>query len=618
MLSNSTVEKTGANEFLQYADIAPIIDLYGVDNQYTISFDIRSADTTTQNTINIYNQNGTDSKYSIGVTPIPVTTTYTRHSVVVKPTVQNGSLSQAMLAFYGGYGTGNIPSVKNVSITLTNDKTYQNFVDSGLSAGFPYSFRVRAVNAVGASPNSNVASATPFTTPAAPLNLTATAGVKQVTLSWTAPSFTGASAITDYRIEYSSNGGVSWSIFNDGVSANTTTVVTGLADNTTYNFRVSAINGAGVGAYYDITSVQATTMGNPPSTPSTPTATATAVAQITLSWTAPNDGGSPITGYDIQYRPSGGTWTTVSQGTTTNRTFTSLANGTTYEFQVRANNAAGSSSYSSVASATTWNVPGVPTNLTATPNSDSVILSWTAPASTGGTPITDYQIEYCTATSAGVCTGSWTIYNDGTSTNTTATVSGLGSSSTTYYNFRVSAINAVGTGPSTAPVTAQSSYITVSTSSDTVSFQVIPATADRFNSMTHDITVKTNNPLGYDLRLSTNTTHSNLVNINNSSLIINPTSASATSPVLDLPVNTWGYRINNTTFGTTTTLETNVPTSQYTWAKVQPNNTPDTILTSNNPTITGITIPIYYGLKVNATQTSGTYRTTVVYTAVTK
>jgi hypothetical protein len=136
--------------------------------------------------------------------------------------------------------------------------------------------------------------------------------------------------------------------------------------------------------------------------------------------------------------------------------------------------------------------------------------------------------------------------------------------------------------------------------------------------MTHDITVKTNNPLGYDLRLSTNTTHSNLVNINNSSLIINPTSASATSPVLDLPVNTWGYRINNTTFGTTTTLETNVPTSQYTWAKVQPNNTPDTILTSNNPTITGITIPIYYGLKVNATQTSGTYRTTVVYTAVTK
>ena len=82
-----------------------------------------------------------------------------------------------------------------------------------------------------------------------------------------------------------------------------------------------------------------------------------------------------------------------------------------------------------------------------------------------------------------------------------------------------------------------------------------------------------------------------------------------------MPANTWGYRLNNTTFGTTTTLETNTPTSQYTWARVQPSNMPDTILQSTTPT-SNTTIPIYYGLKVNAAQTAGTYTTTVRYTGV--
>ena len=58
----------------------------------------------------------------------------------------------------------------------------------------------------------------------------------------------GGSAITDYVVEYSSNGGTSWSTFADGTSTVTSATVTGLTNGTAYTFRVSAVNAAGTGA----------------------------------------------------------------------------------------------------------------------------------------------------------------------------------------------------------------------------------------------------------------------------------------------------------------------------------------------------------------------------------
>ncbi|MGI6612336.1 MAG: hypothetical protein ACOX0Z_02075 [Candidatus Nanosyncoccaceae bacterium] len=102
--------------------------------------------------------------------------------------------------------------------------------------------------------------------------------------------------------------------------------------------------------------------------------------------------------------------------------------------------------------------------------------------------------------------------------------------------------------------------------------------------------------------------------LSNGTHTINPTSANASNPQLDLPANTWGYRLNNTTFGTTTTIETNVPNSQYTWAQVQQSTTPDLIYTGTG----NHTFPVYYGLKASHTQASGTYTGTVTYTATTQ
>jgi uncharacterized repeat protein (TIGR02543 family) len=84
--------------------------------------------------------------------------------------------------------------------------------------------------------------------------------------------------------------------------------------------------------------------------------------------------------------------------------------------------------------------PGAPTSLSATLSGTQASLTWTAPTSVGGTPITDYLVEYSNDGT------NFTTFADGTSATTGTTVTGLVSG--TRYLFRVSTINAIGTGTS--------------------------------------------------------------------------------------------------------------------------------------------------------------------------
>lgn len=111
----SSAEKHGTNEFMQYTDLAPIIDKYGLV-KYQLSFDIKSADTSSKNTVQVYFQNGSGAKYGGLMQTITVTTSYTHQVLTFTPNLSNGSLAQSMLAFYGTYGTGNSPTVTNVQL----------------------------------------------------------------------------------------------------------------------------------------------------------------------------------------------------------------------------------------------------------------------------------------------------------------------------------------------------------------------------------------------------------------------------------------------------------------------------------------------------------------------
>jgi hypothetical protein len=89
--------------------------------------------------------------------------------------------------------------------------------------------------------------------------------------------------------------------------------------------------------------------------------------------------------------------------------------------------------------------PSQVTGATATSGNGQLTLSWSAPA-TGGSAITDYVIEqFNTATST------WTVLADGVSIATSFTVTGL--TNGTSFQFRISAVNAIGTGTVSATAT---------------------------------------------------------------------------------------------------------------------------------------------------------------------
>lgn len=92
-------------------------------------------------------------------------------------------------------------------------------------------------------------------------------------------------------------------------------------------------------------------------------------------------------------------------------------------------------------------VPDAPTGLNGTPGDRQVALTWTAPANDGGSAITNYFVQYKLASSA-----DWLTDSSGFGTSTTRTVRFL--TNDLPYNFRVAAVNAVGTGAYTASITA--------------------------------------------------------------------------------------------------------------------------------------------------------------------
>jgi len=158
---------------------------------------------------------------------------------------------------------------------------------------------------------------------------------------------------------------------------------------------------------------------------------------VSLSWTTPANGGSPISGYQVLRAP--GTGPLVQLGTTTGTSFTDSTGtpGQTYSYAVTATNAVGTSPQSNLVQATPVTTPGAAA-LTATGALNSANLSWTTP-STGGSAITGYVVERGTV--AGVRSTLGTVGAGSTSYSDTTAVAG-----TTYY-YAVRAVNAVGTGP---------------------------------------------------------------------------------------------------------------------------------------------------------------------------
>ena len=215
-----------------------------------------------------------------------------------------------------------------------------------------------------------------------------------------------------------------------------------LTNGTTYYYTVAAVNSAGVSPQSGEASATPVAMqATAPSAPQSLTATGGS-GSVSLSWATPSsNGGAPITGYDV-YRgtSAGGESATpvVTNVTGTSFTDTGLTNGTTYYYTVAAVNAVGVSPQSGEASATPQaGAPSAPLAVVASAGNASVNVSWSVPASDGGSPVTGYDVYR--GTSAGGESATPIVTNV---TGTSFTDTGL-TNGTTYY-YKVAAVNAVG------------------------------------------------------------------------------------------------------------------------------------------------------------------------------
>jgi fibronectin type 3 domain-containing protein len=234
--------------------------------------------------------------------------------------------------------------------TIVPSQTQTTYTDTGLTNGTTYYYVVSASNAVGESPNSNEANATPLVLNVGAPDAPVLSQIAAFSLRATAPALpTNAISLTLQR-KLDGAGDETYVTVATGLAAGAQTTVTGLSQATTYAFRYVAVGQAQStpGAV-----ATATTLSNVPVAPQSLIATP-GDGQVTLSWSAVAN----ATSYKLQRaEAAGGPYTTVATVSQTTQMDAPLTNETAYFYVVTAVNADGESPHSNEAGATPSTTP---------------------------------------------------------------------------------------------------------------------------------------------------------------------------------------------------------------------------------------------------------------------
>jgi Tol biopolymer transport system component len=184
---------------------------------------------------------------------------------------------------------------------------------SNLVNGVSYKFTVKAVNAAGAGPASGPSGAVVSqTVPDVPGNVVAVRGDKAVTVRWTKPAFTGATALTGFVVTRTP-GGVTTTVGPDA----TTATISGLTNGTQYAFTVYATNDNGRSRLSNITAlVTPATVSNLTIGAAPIVGAAAGAPRVTLTGRLVDADGNGIAGQQVSLygkAPSWKSWTLVGR-----------------------------------------------------------------------------------------------------------------------------------------------------------------------------------------------------------------------------------------------------------------------------------------------------------------
>ena len=260
--------------------------------------------------------------------------------------------------------------------------TYQ---DTSVSASTTYNYTVKALDAANnTSPASNTATVTTpaaGTGPSAPTNLTATAtSSTSVNLAWAASN---DPTVTGYNIYRGPHGGTLTEISSSGTSSFTDTTV---AATSSYDYQVTAVDTGGNESPRSGTAT-VTTPGGPDTTPPTPpaglSATAASSTSVNLKWTASTDD-TAVTGYTVYRAPTGSPNFAVvgtTGGAATTFTDSTVVASTSYDYQVKAfdaaNNISAASNTASVTTPPSGSGGGITAGTAAVTKTTTAAAAWT-------------------------------------------------------------------------------------------------------------------------------------------------------------------------------------------------------------------------------------------------
>jgi Fibronectin type III domain len=327
----------------------------------------------------------------------------------------------------------NDSSLSGYDYSINNGSTWSHFasVDSpftitGLTNGTTYQVKVRAVNSAGpgAASDAVTVNATKLV-PAVPSIASITRGNGQATVNVKAPTDVTAQSITGYQ--FNVNNGALW---NPVTLTNGSFTVTGLANGTSYAFKIRSVNANGVSG------MSAKALVTPMTTASATTIQSIKPLNGGLAVTfggAINNGGSVAKNY--QYSLDGGsTWKDCVPALKLGplMTIKGLTNGTGYQVAIRMVNAVGPGDTSNVVEATPMTTPSAPAIANAAVGKTTATLTLGSSAN-GGSAIKGYAYSLDNKT--------WTSV---TPSGGQFTVSGLTAFKT--YKIYVRASNVMGNG----------------------------------------------------------------------------------------------------------------------------------------------------------------------------